>query len=98
MILSFFFLVIPWVQLPIQGYDSFVFKVHSLFQKLVRVDLTAVDKLVGIFNLDCEHCQDAAPKLANGNGKRKKHHSMHFISKRGSKQLLNLSDGYPTFG
>ena len=91
MILSFFFLVIPWVQLPIQDYDSFVFNDYSHFEKVGRVDLTAGDKLVGIFNLDCEHCQEAASKLANWEReKKKKYHSMHFISNRGPKQLLNL--------
>ena len=83
--------MIPWVQLPIQDYDSFVFNDYSHFEKVGRVDLTAGDKLVGIFNLDCEYCQEAASKLANWEReKKKKYHSMPFISYRGPKQLLNL--------
>lgn len=91
MILSFFFLVIPWVQLPIQDYDSFVFNDYSHFEKVGRVDLTAGDKLVGIFNLDCEHCQEAASKLATWEREKKKKIPLYALYfKEGSKTVAEF--------
>lgn len=43
---------------------------YTQFEKAGRVDLTEGDKLVAVFNADCEHCQETARELgtlADGN-------------------------------
>jgi len=46
-----------------QEYDAHFAK-YTKFEKAGRVDLTAGDKLVAVFNADCEHCQETARELA----------------------------------
>ena len=83
-------MVIPWVQLPIQDYDSLVFNDYRHFEKVGRVDLTAGDKLVGIFNIDCEHCQEAASKLANWERDKKKNTTLCTLFQTGSKTVAEF--------
>jgi hypothetical protein len=45
-----------------QNYDR-AFAKYTQFEQAGRVDLTAGDKLVAVFNADCEHCQDTAREL-----------------------------------
>ena len=45
-----------------RNYDG-NFAKYTQFEKAGRVDLTSGDKLVAIFNAECEHCQTAAAEL-----------------------------------
>jgi uncharacterized membrane protein YphA (DoxX/SURF4 family) len=46
-----------------RNYDE-TFAKYTQFEKASRVDLTSGDKLVAVFNAECEHCQEAARELA----------------------------------
>ena len=52
-----------WVFLPMPNHEDFPFETFTQFEPKGRVDLTSGENLVAIFNLDCEHCQEAATKL-----------------------------------
>ena len=54
-----------WIILPIPNHNEFPFDSFTHFETRGRVDLSSGEKLVAIFNLDCEHCQETANKLAN---------------------------------
>lgn len=58
------FLLAPWVHLPIPNFDNLSFSSYTHFEKAGRVDLNTGEQLVGVFNLDCEHCQQLARELA----------------------------------
>jgi len=45
-----------------QNYDG-NFAKYTHFEHAGRVDLTSGDKLVAVFNAECEHCQEAAKEL-----------------------------------
>lgn len=45
-----------------RNYDE-TFAKYTQFEKASRVDLTSGDKLVAVFNAECEHCQEAAREL-----------------------------------
>jgi hypothetical protein len=45
-----------------RNYDE-TFAKYTQFKKASRVDLTSGDKLVAVFNAECEHCQEAAREL-----------------------------------
>ncbi len=49
------------------GHNLFIFRILQVycpnFEPEGRVDLTAGQKTVAVFNLDCEHCQEAAKEL-----------------------------------
>lgn len=53
-----------WIILPIPNHNEFPFDSFTHFETRGRVDLSSGEKLVAIFNLDCEHCQETANKLA----------------------------------
>ena len=53
-----------WIILPIPNHNEFPFDSFTRFETRGRVDLSSGEKLVAIFNLDCEHCQETANKLA----------------------------------
>jgi hypothetical protein len=59
-------LLIPsmWFFLPMPDHASMSFSQYTHFEKVGRVDLSQGEQLVAVFNLDCEHCQDAAKELA----------------------------------
>jgi len=59
-ILTFFI----WFIIPIPDNNDFPFKKFSNFESIGRVDLSEKNGLVAIFNLDCEHCQDAAKEIS----------------------------------
>ncbi len=59
-ILTFFI----WFIIPIPDNSDFPFKKFSNFESIGRVDLSEKNGLVAIFNLDCEHCQDAAKEIS----------------------------------
>ena len=52
-----------WIILPIPNHKEFPFESFTHFETRGRVDLSSGENLVAIFNLDCEHCQQAATKL-----------------------------------
>ena len=53
-----------WIILPIPNHNDFPFDSFTHFENRGRVDLSSGEKLVAIFNLDCEHCQKTANELA----------------------------------
>mgnify|MGYP003327652534 CR=1 FL=1 len=53
-----------WIILPIPNHNDFPFDSFTHFETRGRVDLSSGEKLVAIFNLDCEHCQETATELA----------------------------------
>ena len=59
-------LLIPsmWLFLPMPDHASMSFSEYTHFEKAGRVDLSQGERLVAVFNLDCEHCQEAAKELA----------------------------------
>ena len=52
-----------WVFLPMPNQKDFTFDNFTQFESKGRVDLSSGEKLIAIFNLDCEHCQEAATEL-----------------------------------
>ena len=52
-----------WLFLPMPNHEDFPFENFTQFESKGRVDLTSGQKLIAIFNLDCEHCQEAAIEL-----------------------------------
>tara|TARA_B100000900_G_scaffold385570_1_gene375321 strand:+ start:1233 stop:2102 length:870 start_codon:yes stop_codon:yes gene_type:complete len=52
-----------WLFLPMPNHENFPFENFTQFESKGRVDLTSGQKLIAIFNLDCEHCQEAAVEL-----------------------------------
>lgn len=52
-----------WFFLPMPNHENFPFENFTQFESKGRVDLTSGQKLIAIFNLDCEHCQEAAIEL-----------------------------------
>ena len=54
-----------WIILPIPNHKEFPFESFTHFETRGRVDLSSGENLVAIFNLDCEHCQQAATELGD---------------------------------
>ena len=52
-----------WLFLSMPNHEDFPFENFTHFEPKGRVDLSSGEKLIAIFNLDCEHCQEAATKL-----------------------------------
>ncbi|MEK9603741.1 MAG: MauE/DoxX family redox-associated membrane protein [Flavobacteriaceae bacterium] len=52
-----------WLFLPMPNHEDFPFETFTHFEPNGRVDLSNGKKLIAIFNLDCEHCQEAATSL-----------------------------------
>ena len=52
-----------WLLLPMPKHEDFPFENFTHFEPKGRVDLSSGEKLIAIFNLDCEHCQEAATEL-----------------------------------
>ena len=52
-----------WIILPIPNHNEFPFDGFTHFETRGRVDMSSGEKLVAIFNLDCEHCQETANEL-----------------------------------
>lgn len=52
-----------WIVLPLPKPEAQLFREFSHFEPQGRVDLTQGEVLVAVFNLDCEHCQEAATAL-----------------------------------
>lgn len=50
---------------PARDISEFKFGKYIYFEEAGRVDLTSGDKLVAVFSLDCEHCQQTASELAD---------------------------------
>jgi thiol-disulfide isomerase/thioredoxin len=53
-----------WYFLPISKHELLSFKNFTHFEKLGRVDINSGEKIIAVFNLDCEHCQEAASQMA----------------------------------
>ena len=53
-----------WPLLPLPNHSDFPFQKLTQFEYAGRVDLAAGEKVVAVFNLDCEHCQEATSQLA----------------------------------
>ena len=64
LILSFVIISSTWVYLPIPDHKNLPFKEFTKFEPIGRVDLSEKNALLAIFNLDCDHCKDAARELA----------------------------------
>ncbi len=56
---------IVFVFLPLKKTENFPFQSFTNFKKKGLVDLSEGQKLLAVFNLDCEHCQAAAAELGN---------------------------------
>jgi thiol-disulfide isomerase/thioredoxin len=52
-----------WLLLPLPDHDNFPFESFTHFEPKGRVDLSQGQNLIAVFNLDCEHCQEAATAL-----------------------------------
>lgn len=52
-----------WLFLPMPNQEEFPFESFTHFENKGRVDLSSGEKLIAVFNLDCEHCQEAAAEL-----------------------------------
>ncbi len=50
---------------PVRDISEFKFSKYIYFEGAGRVDLTSGDKLVAVFSLDCEHCQQTASEIAD---------------------------------
>lgn len=50
---------------PVRDVSNFKFSKYIHFEGAGRVDLTSGDKLVAVFSLDCEHCQQTASEIAD---------------------------------
>ena len=57
-------IVSMWFLLPLPNHSEFPFQKFTQFEYEGRVDLASGEKVIAIFNLDCEHCQEAATQLA----------------------------------
>ncbi len=57
-----------WLFLPLPNHSDFPFHKLTQFEYAGRVDLAAGEQVVAVFNLDCEHCQEAASQLAKLEG------------------------------
>jgi uncharacterized membrane protein YphA (DoxX/SURF4 family) len=56
-------LAVVFVLAPVRrNYDD-TFSKYTQFEKAGRVDLTSGDKLVAVFNAECDHCQETAREL-----------------------------------
>ena len=64
LVLSIVMISSTWVYLPIPDHKNLPFKEFTKFEPIGRVDLSEKNALLAIFNLDCDHCQDAARELA----------------------------------
>ncbi len=49
---------------PIKNIKDFKFSKYRYFEGKGRIDLNKGDKLLAVFNLDCEHCQETAATIA----------------------------------
>ena len=62
--LVFFFVISSqWLLLPIPNHNEHSFSAYTHFEKIGRVDILSGEKWIAVFNLDCEHCQDAAAAI-----------------------------------
>ena len=52
-----------WLFLPMPNHEDFPFDTFTHFEPKGRVDLSNGENLIAVFNLDCEHCQEAATEL-----------------------------------
>jgi hypothetical protein len=48
---------------PIRNVDEFMFREYTSFTNYGRVDLSEGEKLIALFDPDCEHCQETAVEL-----------------------------------
>lgn len=62
--LSLVVMAAMWFVLPISNASDFPFTSFTQFEHKGRTDLASGEKLVAVFNLDCEHCQQLAIELA----------------------------------
>ncbi len=53
-----------FVAAPIKDLKEFRFQSYSYFEGKGRVDLSSGEKIIAVFNLDCEHCQQTAKQMA----------------------------------
>ncbi|MCL4549248.1 MAG: hypothetical protein M1495_11845 [Bacteroidetes bacterium] len=53
-----------FVAAPIKDLKEFRFKSYSYFERKGRIDLSSGEKIIAVFNLDCEHCQQTAKQIA----------------------------------
>src|SRR5262245_43750956 len=60
--------IVLWLAPVHRNYDG-NFAKYTQFEKAGRVDLTDGDKLVAVFNAECEHCQETARELGALSGK-----------------------------
>lgn len=54
---------IQWLLLPIPNHNEMSFSEYTHFENQGRVDLSKGEKWIVVFNLECEHCQEAAIEM-----------------------------------
>jgi len=55
--------IIAFTFAPIRDINSFQFKDYTYFEGRGRIDLTSNEILLAVFNLDCDHCKEAATTI-----------------------------------
>jgi hypothetical protein len=50
---------------PVKSIKDFKFSKYTYFEGKGRVDLSAGEKIVAVFNLECDHCQEVSKELVN---------------------------------
>jgi len=66
LVLLFSLLVVGsmWFLRPISNASDFPFTSFTQFEHKGRTDLASGEKIIAVFNLDCEHCQELATEMA----------------------------------
>ena len=57
-------MMVVLIILPVKDPSKFVFSKYTEFVGAGRVDLANGDKIVAVFNLECDHCQETAKEIA----------------------------------
>ena len=68
-----------WLLLPMPNYEDFPFESFTHFEPKGRVDLTSGEKLITVFNLDCDHCQETASALGELKRKHEKFPELYVL-------------------
>ncbi|MHB8905602.1 MAG: MauE/DoxX family redox-associated membrane protein [Melioribacteraceae bacterium] len=56
--------IIVFTASPVKSYKDFKFAKYTNFVNAGRVDLSHGDKLIAVFNTECDHCQNLAKELS----------------------------------
>jgi hypothetical protein len=53
-----------FITVPVKNIKDFKFSQYTYFERAGRVDLSTGNKIVAVFNLECDHCQEVSKELA----------------------------------